>query len=272
MIDGFWLTVPLAASALLTLCLVPLGNRVLARGMVFADLAIAQWAALGSLAGMAWMPAHILTDLPVGSLLLALLAVALVHLVLQLAPGYREALIGTLYVLGASLATLLVSHDPHGAQRLAQTLNGDLLWVTPDDLPALAVVAGAVLLWHIALTERLQTRLFLPLFAVSVTLTVEMAGIYVVFATLIASPLALCHLRGHGVKAAIVVGVVGHGLGLGLSAQLDLPAGPAVVVSVILVCLLALLCLIRPAPALPFASPASRTTSNRKSSRKVQQI
>lgn len=249
MADWLWLGAPLAASALMALCLIPLGQRVLARGVVFADLAIAQWAALGSLAAPLWIPGRLAVALPLGSLALALLAVALVHLILRHYPAYREALIGLLYVLGASLATLVVSQDPHGAQRLARTLNGDLLWVTPQALPVLALAAGAVLAWQFALPERLRSPLFLPLFALAVTLAVETAGIYVVFATLIAAPLALCHLRGFGVLAAAAVCFAGHGAGLAVSGYVDWPAGATVVVAVILASALALVVTGRARPA-----------------------
>lgn len=236
MADWFWLLTPLGASLLMAVSLVPLGHCVLARGVVFADLAIAQWAALGSLAGLALMPNHTLVGLPISGLLFALLAVGLVSLILKLVPAYREAMIGTLYVLGASLATLVVSNDPHGAQQLARTLNGDLLWVTGLSLIPLAVVSLAVLLWHNAGNDRVRSTLFLPLFAVVVTLTVDTAGIYVVFASLIAAPLMLCHLRGYGLLIASSCCFAGHGLGLWLSASQDIPAGPAVVVSVIACC------------------------------------
>ncbi|MDX1554326.1 MAG: ABC transporter, partial [Marinobacter sp.] len=128
MADWLWLLTPFGASLLVTVSLVPLGHHVLARGVVFADLAIAQWAALGSLVGLSLMPLHTIAGIPVSGLLFALLAVGLVSLIVKLVPDYREAMIGTLYVLGASLATLVVSNDPHGAQQLARTLNGDLLW------------------------------------------------------------------------------------------------------------------------------------------------
>ncbi|SFM33044.1 metal ABC transporter permease [Marinobacter zhejiangensis] len=240
MTDWLWLSVPVAASALMAVSLVPLGQRVLARGVVFADLAIAQWAALGTLTGRAWMPNHTVAGLPFNSLLFALLAVTLVHLMVQRAAAYREALIGSLYVLGASLATLIVSHNPHGAQHLAQTLNGDLLWVTPSALPTLGIMAALVLAWQALRPSPLQAGLFLPLFAVAVTLTVELAGIYVVFATLIVSPLALCHLRSRGILAAVAAALAGHALGLALSAHFDLPAGPLVVTAIVGVGMLAL--------------------------------
>ncbi|WP_226595909.1 hypothetical protein [Marinobacter nauticus] len=55
-----WLLLPVAGSAMLCLLLVPLGYQVIARGVIFADLAIAQWAALGTLAGMYFLPNHTL--------------------------------------------------------------------------------------------------------------------------------------------------------------------------------------------------------------------
>ncbi|KPQ00213.1 metal ABC transporter permease [Marinobacter sp. HL-58] len=252
MTSWLWLLTPLMASLLMALCLVPLGHRVLERGVVFADLAIAQWAALGSLAGQSLMPNHTIAGMPVSGLLSALLAVAMVHLILKLVPDYREAMIGTLYVLGASLATLVVSQDPHGAQQLAKTLNGDLLWVTTISLLPLAAITLAVLLWHNTGSERFRSRLFLPLFAVAVTLTVDLAGVYVVFATLIAAPLMLCCLRGYSQLMASALCFAGHSVGLWLSASHDIPAGPAVVVSVLGSCLLALLV---------FRKPARRDTS-----------
>lgn len=246
MASWLWLLTPLVASLLMTLCLVPLGHRVLARGVVFADLAIAQWAALGSLAGLSLIPNHTVAGLPVSGLVFALLAVAMVHLILKLVPEYREAMIGTLYVLGASLATLVVSNDPHGAQQLARTLNGDLLWVTAPSLVPLATIAVTVLLWQSAGSDRTRSRFFLPLFALTVTMTVNLAGIYVVFATLIVAPLMLCFLRGYGLPMASACCFAGHGGGLWLSASQDIPAGPAVVVSVISCCLIASLALRKP--------------------------
>tara|TARA_R110002072_G_scaffold285068_2_gene449656 strand:- start:928 stop:1686 length:759 start_codon:yes stop_codon:yes gene_type:complete len=228
-----WLLTPLGASLLMALCLVPLGFRVLARGVVFADLAIAQWAALGSLAGMSLLPDHSVAGLPVSRLLFAFIAVAMVHLILKWVPEHREAMIGILYVVGASFATLVVSNYPHGAQQLARTLNGDLLWVTGSALIPLSIITAAVLMWQRSASASVRSLFFLPLFAVAVTTTVNLAGIYVVFATLIVAPLMLCFLRGRGIIAASAYCFSGHGVGLWLSASEDIPAGPAIVVSVI---------------------------------------
>lgn len=231
-----WMWPAIFASALISIALVPLGNRVLERGMVFADLAIAQWAALGILLAGTLFPSGNAAIALTGSLVLALVAVTLVSLVLRYLTRHREAMIGLLYALGACLATLLVSQDPHGAQRLAQTLNGDLLWTTPGVLGPMLVLALAVLAWQYVLPQRYSGWLFLPLFAIAITLTVDLAGIYVVFTSLIAAPLLLIHLRGTGIATAILACLAGHSLGLLISAWQDLPTGPTVVIAAMATC------------------------------------
>ncbi len=242
--EWFWIWTPVCASILLSLMLVPLGDRVLQRSVVFADIAIAQWAALGVLVGaqFAWSRewGGQVAGFSLSGLVLALLASGIVYLILQGRATHREAMIGTLYVVGASLATLSVSHDPHGAQALAATLNGDLLWSLPSQLYVLAPVAMLVIGWQ-KLSVKWQQWLFLPLFALAVTVAVEVAGVYVVFATLITTPLLLCRIGGRGILSAIVACITGHVTGLVLAAWLDLPVGPTVVLSNLIVGTLALL-------------------------------
>ena len=235
--EWFWLWTPVCASILLSMMLVPLGERVLQRGVVFADIAIAQWAALGVLVGgqINWMREWeaVLPSLSVSGLCFALMASGLVHLILRFYAPHREAMIGTLYVAGASLATLSVSHDPHGAQALAATLNGDLLWASTIHLYVLLPVAIVVLVWQ-RLSPSWQSRLFLPLFALAVTVAVEVAGVYVVFATLISTPLLLCRIAGFQIFYAILASILAHFIGLVVAAWKDYPVGPSVVLSSII--------------------------------------
>jgi zinc/manganese transport system permease protein len=228
--DWAWLGVPILASLLLTLALVPLGNQVLQRGVVFADLAIAKWAALGSLAASSLAQPALAAP---ASLAFALLAVAAVHLIMTYVGQQREAMIGLLYVLAASMAALVISRDPHGAQALSAVLNGDLLWTTGPDLLPLGAAAIAVLAWTAAPSGTLRQRLFLPVFALAVTASVAAAGVYVVFASLIAAPLALCQLRKRPVWLAVLVCWCGYGAGLLCSALGDWPTGPSVVLAII---------------------------------------
>lgn len=259
MADWLWLLWPMAAGLLMSVALVPLGQRVLERNVVFADLAIAQWAALGAISGGQLLPGDWSHFAPFSALTFALVAVLLVHGVIRFTPDHREAMIGLLYVLGACAATLMVSDDPHGAQRLSEAFNGDLLWVTGKSLIPLAVIACLVLVWCAILRGQVQEKLFLPLFALAVTVCVDQAGIYVVFASLIATPLLVGRMWGRSTATAVAACFAGYIIGLLLSASYDLPAGPTIVVSIIACCLLAIGVFRKPAPARAFPSPADRS-------------
>ncbi|MEQ9545634.1 MAG: ABC transporter [Marinobacter sp.] len=258
MTDWLWLLWPMTAGLLMAIALVPLGQRVLERNVVFADLAIAQWAALGAISGGQLLPGDWSHLAPVSALTFALVAVLLVHGVIRFTPDHREAMIGLLYVLGACAATLMVSDDPHGAQRLSDAFNGDLLWATGESLIPLAVIAGLVLVWHAMLRGRVQEKLFLPLFAMAVTVCVDQAGIYVVFASLIATPLLIGGMRARSNATAVAACFAGYVIGLLISAGGDLPAGPTIVVSIIACGLVAIAVLRKPAPIPAFPSPADR--------------
>lgn len=258
MTDWLWLLWPMTAGLMMSVALVPLGQRVLERNVVFADLAIAQWAALGAISGGQLLPDDWSHLAPVSALTFALVAVLLVHGVIRFTPDHREAMIGLLYVLGACAATLMVSDDPHGAQRLSEAFNGDLLWVTGESLIPLAVIAGLVLVWHVILKGRVQEKLFLPLFALAVTVCVDQAGIYVVFASLIATPLLIGCMRARSTATAVAACLAGYIIGLLLSAGGDLPAGPTIVVSIVVCGLGAIAVLRKPALAHAFPNLAAR--------------
>jgi zinc/manganese transport system permease protein len=77
--------------------------------------------------------------------------------------------------------------------------------------------------------ERLGRTGFYVLFALAVTVSVQLVGLYLVFATLIVPPLATRRWRRGRLAAAWALGVAGYALGLVLSTALDLPSGPAIV-------------------------------------------
>ncbi|WP_372999292.1 ABC transporter [Marinobacter sp.] len=238
-----WLLLPAAGSAMLCLLLVPLGYQVIARGVIFADLAIAQWAALGTLAGLYFLPNHTLAGAPVSSLIFALLAAVAVHLIFGQLADAKEAWIGILYVIGASLAVLLVSGDPHGAQALQRAASGDLLWASGPLVLAIATLAALVWLLSRWRPAWMAGAAFMPVFAVAVTYSVSLAGIYVVFATLIMTPLILGSLAGKGPFLAACCGIAGHLSAVVVSVMFDVPVGPAIVVATLAMSLLWLLVL-----------------------------
>ena len=204
---------------------VPLGQRVLERGIVFLDLAIAQLAATGAVAVRLL---EIESDWAVqgAALAAALLGAWALHRCEQRWPEIQEALIGATFVVAASLVMLLLAGAPHGGEHLQDVLAGQILWVSRDEIAVAAAVSAAVLALWWRLRARLGGGLFYGLFAVAVTLSVQLVGIYLVFASLILPALVA---RRRGLAAGYFAGAAGYALGLAASALLDLPAGPGAV-------------------------------------------
>jgi zinc/manganese transport system permease protein len=222
-----WIAAPGLALLAACLLLVPLGAQVLARGVVFIDLAVAQVAAGGALAvaiGWEHAPAAAAAG---ASAVAALLGALLVWWLARRWPAQREALIGLVYVAGASACVIAAALDPHGRERLTALLAADILWVRWEAAAALAAAAAAVLALGGRDAVRLsRDALFYPVFALALSIAVPALGLYLVFALLIAP--ALWTRRGHRLRTAVVVAVGGGLAGLGLSWALDWPSGACV--------------------------------------------
>lgn len=225
----------------------PLGAQVLRRGIVFIDLAIAQVAALGVLVAGLWLPggdhahehggmAPTLTLLDLAGMLAGVAAAGGaavgVAWLCRRWPREREALIGLVYIGAAALALLVVSADPRGVQKLAAMLGGDVLWVDAARmLPLLVATTGFLVLQRLRPGWLAREAGFYPAFAVLVSLSVPLLGLYLVFATLIVPALAC---RGRAAPWPVAVGAAGYGAGLLLSLLADLPSGPCIVLALML--------------------------------------
>ena len=220
-----------AAGLLVLLTHVPLGMQVLERGIVFIDLAIAQIAALGVIGADALgFPEHGVA-VQAAAVCAALLGAALLTWSERRAARYQEALIGVLFVLAACLGILLLAHNPHGGEHLQELLAGQILWVALPQLAALgAVTALLVIAMALGWTRRLGRFGFYGAFAVAVTASVQLVGVYLVFTSLIVPALGTLRWRGRRrVLSGLALGVVGYAAGLLLSALFDLPSGPTIV-------------------------------------------
>ena len=241
----------LVAGLLVLATHVPLGMQVLDRGIVFIDLAIAQIAGLGVIAADAiGLPEHGVA-VQAAAVCAALLGAWLLTFTERKAPQQQEALIGVMFILAACAGILMLAGNPHGGEHLKDLLVGQILWVDTTQIAWLAALS-VVLLAAIALgwTERLGRFGFYATFAIAVTASVQLVGVYLVFSSLIIPALATRGWRGrrrYGV--AYLVGALGYALGLALSALFDLPSG-AVVVWTLAACAL-LAALLRPASPVP---------------------
>ena len=208
---------------------IPLGMKVLERGVIFADLAVAQIAGLGVIIATLFD----LGDKPVLVQLIAaasaLCGAALLAWIESRLAEVKEACIGLTFVLAASGGILLMSHDVHAGEHLKDLLVGQILWVNTSQLIATTVLTAVLLaLWQ---WSRIKEHYigFYALFALAVTASVQLVGVYLVFASLIVPALATVRATRRRMRYAFAIGIIGYAAGLVLSALFDLPSGATVV-------------------------------------------
>lgn len=210
---------------------VPLGTEVLRRGIIFIDLAIAQVAGLGVIAAdtMGWEAEGWMVQIAAVSA--ALIAAWILHWTDKHWPAIQEALIGIAFVLAATAGLLLLANNPHGGEHLKELLVGQVLWVNYDQLLPVTIISALVIAAWYWMRDHLQGVGFYALFAFAVTASVQLVGIYLVFACLIIPALATRHIERRGLRivCGYGVGIAGCLAGLVLSVSADLPAGAVIV-------------------------------------------
>jgi zinc/manganese transport system permease protein len=229
------------------------GIHVIERRILFVDLAVAQFAALGAVVGFAFgqHPGEVGSTLfTLGFATMAAALFALTRVRVEKLP--QEAIIGITFVVASAATILVADRAPEGAEHIKETLAGSLLWVTwPTVLKVLVIYIG-VGFFHWLLRHRFMLIttdpeeayrrgwrvrgwdfLFYLSFGVMITFSVEIGGILMVFAYLVI-PACVAILLHAGMRSRLVVGwivgVFGSGLGLVGSYYLDLPTGPTIVV------------------------------------------
>lgn len=221
----------LLASLLVLSTHVPLGTEVLRRGIIFIDLAIAQVAGLGVIAAdtMGWEAEGWMVQIAAVSA--ALLAALILHWTDKKWPDIQEALIGACFVLAATAGILLLAENPHGGEHLKELLVGQILWVNYEQLLPVAIVNALVLIAWYWMRHHLRGFGFYALFAFAVTASVQLVGIYMVFACLIIPAISTRHIgrRGLRIVCGYGIGIAGCLAGLVLSVSGDMPAGAVIV-------------------------------------------
>jgi zinc/manganese transport system permease protein len=213
---------------------VPLGQQVLNRGIVFIDLAIAQVAGLGVTAADAFGFEPEGWRVQVAAVGAALIGALVLTWTEKKWPEVQEALIGVLFVVAACVELLILANNPHGGEHLKDLLVGQILWVSAKSLlPIAALYALALVAWF-GLRARLGHAGFYLLFALVVTQSVQLVGIYLVFTSLIVPALAAKRFAEHyRLAIGYAVGLIGYVLGLIASSLFDLPTGAVIVVTLL---------------------------------------
>jgi zinc/manganese transport system permease protein len=221
------------AGLLVTATHVPLGMQVLKRGIVFIDLAVAQIAGVGVILAdyLGWEPTG--AAVQIAALAAALTCAGLLTWTERRWPEVQEAVIGVVFVVASSVAILLLAKNPRGSENLKELLIGQILWVNAAHLPVYSVIYAAVLALWFGMGERLGRIGFYVLFGCSVTVSVQLVGLYLVFSTLVVPALATYYVTHLRYFKAYCVGVLGYAVGLLASLWMDLPSGAMIVCAMV---------------------------------------
>ncbi len=215
------------------------GLSIIRRGIIFIDLAIGQMAALGaaisiiSLDGKMTYPVSLLFSLG-GGVLIACCLKRTKHL---------EAVIGLLYALGISAVFILFSKSPHGMEEFQSLMAHDILFTGMPIIAATAALylgIGLVLYLLIPRMDEGKRELaFFLCFAVTVTSSVRIAGVLVVFAILLAPAFIALQITSFGKMPPVIrkyplivawaIGILVNILSIVMSYRWDLPTGHAIV-------------------------------------------
>lgn len=163
----------------------------------------------------------------------------------------HEAIIGIIFVVCAALSVLILSKAPHGHEKMEAMLIGSILFVSWPQVATMLVlylILGAIHVgfrkYFLAISEDVVAAdragmrvkywdcLFYGTFALMVTQSVTIAGVFVVFSYLII-PAACSLLLTNGFRSQLIcawiIAVVGTVAGLALSACGDMPTGSSLV-------------------------------------------
>lgn len=220
---------------------VPFGREVLSRGIIFIDLAIAQIAGLGVIIAFS-AGIHEGWQVQVAAACAATAGALLLYQAERLWPDVQEAVIGAAFIVASSAGLLLIANHPQGSEHLKEILVGQILWVDYTDLVPVAILYAAILLIRQRLANS-QSRLpFYLLFALTITASVQLVGVYLVFASLILPALAVYRMNPERQLAyAYLLGAVAYLAGMMAASILDLPAGPMIVLVLAGITLIAML-------------------------------
>ena len=250
-----WMLLPFLACLVLSINHVYLGIHVIARKVIFVDLALAQIAALGATYALMLGYDPYGDSLKVSLFSLAFTfvgagAFAIARMRKEKVP--QEAFIGIIYAAASAAAILLLSKSATGGEEIKHMLVGDVLLVSLPTIINMALLYGSIGIFHIVFRRkfllisldperaeasgirvRLWDILFYMSFGVVITKSVAIVGVLLVFSYLVV-PAVIAQMWCESVRARLLLGwlvaILASTAGIVWSFYSDYPTGPAVVV------------------------------------------
>ncbi len=230
-----------------------LGLHVIAREVIFVDLALAQMAALGTTTGLLFGVARTSPTAQLFAIAAVVVGAAIFAATRSRHLGRvpQEAIIGIVFVMASAAAILIANRVPAGGEAIKEILEGTVLWVTWPTIVRLAAAYVVLAVYFLALRRRFETISFEPQKAVAqgwrmrwwdflfylgfglvITFSVPIAGVPLVF-TFLVVPAVTAFLFATRPMALVAIswatGVVGSTIGLASSYVTDWPTGPLIV-------------------------------------------
>jgi len=206
------------------------GLEIIKRGVIFTDLAIGQVAAVGMAISVGFLEGEYQLLLTLVFALLGALLITYATRKLE----HIEAFIGMLYALGASTIMILLASSPQGAELFQKLSATDILFTSPEEIYPSAIlylgVALVMFVFYPKTTGLTQELTFFSMLALTVTSSVQLAGVLVVFVLLVSPAfIALSQQRFKPLYLAWCSGLLLSVIALVVSYYFDLPTGYSII-------------------------------------------
>ena len=250
-----WMLIPFLACLVLSGILIYLGLHVIARKVIFVDLALAQIAALGATYALTlgYDPNADPWTVSLFSLAFTFVgagAFAIARMRKEKVP--QEAFIGIIYAAASAAAILTLSKSATGGEELKHMLVGDILLVSLPTVIQMALLYMGIGIFHLIFRNkflaisldperaeaagtniRFWDLIFYMSFGVVIVKSVAIAGVLLVFSYLVV-PAVIAQMFSDTVMGRLLLGwllaIIASMLGIVWSFYSDYPTGPAVVV------------------------------------------
>ena len=206
------------------------GVEIIRRGVIFTDLAIGQVAAIGMALSVAFLDGKYQTALTLSFAVSAAIIIAWATKNVK----NVEAFIGLLYALGISSIMLVLAKSAEGMELFSKLSAADILFTSSDELykdAAIYIPISFVMFFLYPKTKGVVKELiFFIMLALTVTSSVQSAGVLVVFALLIAPAYAgIVQTKFNPLYFAWIFGSLAIIIALYGSYNLDLPTGYSII-------------------------------------------
>ncbi len=233
--DIFFILLPaILFSFVLSSLAIPMGLRVISKGIIFLDIAIAQISVLGSTLANLILPHYLQNNgiiLQLGATLLSIVGAIIFYIVGEKIRDSKEfeSLIGITYIFSATLTTFILAITHISTDMIDIIFSGKLLFLTYRELSIISVVYVIILLLWLKFNIFQNNLYFYIAFAIVVSLAMPIVGIYFMFSILIIPALLFAKSK-FSIIFGICFSVIVIIFGAILSILFDYPSGLIIVI------------------------------------------